>query len=400
MRILLPAVRSFHSAVRIFTQQKSASSPFLYTTGPADLESKIDAFLLEPLTNTEKETTHASVVDALKACRLVLRAIDDHDKFGLDPARTTVRQGIDKLLLSERVNFDSQLLKSIFLLEFPPSSVIAIIEAYYKRNPSAAIDLQLALIPLRNCLYNAQLKDALTITDLTTGHKNYVLKKNAVMRTGLYRLAATALGITATTKFGTQFAVDSGFLLEAWTNLASLNAIILTYVLNSSFFVTLVKFGRQLSTAGGDYLAWQKGTFYTDWYRYSDLMAMCAKIVETDMKLNGGVASSSWLIEEMTRSDPVMGNGFTLSPGVNREGKRVRLLEARENLEDLKMQAYWMTGGDGFEWVEPDQDPAEIQWRNHLEHLHSPAVNLLDAKSLKWAEDLIEEKDLIEETKD
>lgn len=361
---------------------------FSYTTGPSDLQTKIDAFLHD----TTTETSKASVVDALKACRLVLRALDGHDKFGLDPARSTVTNSIEKLLLSEKVAFDLLLLKEIFLLKFPSPLVIEIIETYYKRNPSAAIDLNLALIPLRTCLYNAELKDALAITDLTTGHKNYVLKKNAVMRSGLYRLVATALGITATTKFGTQYAVDAGLLLEVWTNLASLNAIILTYVLNSSFFVTLVKFGRQLSTAGGDYLSWQKGTFYTDWYRYSDLMAMCAKIVETDMKLNGGVASSAWLIEEMTRADPVMGNGFTLSPGVNREGKRVRLLEARENIEDLKMQAYWMTGGDGFEWVEPDQDPAEVRWRNHLERRHSPAVGLLDKKSLKWAEDLIDEK--------
>lgn len=221
---------------------------------------------------------------------------------------------------------------------------------------------------------------------------NYVHKKNEVMRKSLYKLAATAIGVTVFSKFGTAFAVDAGLLLETWKQLSTVNSMLLTYIFNSSFFVTLVRLGRQLSAAGGDYFTWQKGSFYTHWYRYSDLMSMFAKIAEADMKLNGGVENSDWLMKELCRSDPSLGDGYTLAPGINREGKKVRLLNARENLEDLKLQAYWMTGGDGFEWVEPDQDPAELRWRNHLQHLHNPALRALDTKSLKWAEELIDEK--------
>lgn len=383
-------VRLLHSAARLFRNTTSGNGLFAYTTGATDLQNKIDKFLAQP--PSDPAQMRESVVSALQASREELRRIHGYDKFGLDPSRTVVSGSIEKLLKDGQIVFDKELLREIFLMKFPSGNVIDIILLFYSRNPSAYIDLSTALIPLRDSLYNAELKDALKITDMTTGHPNYVAQKNTYMRHSLYRLAGTAIGITAFTKFGTQFAVDQGLLLEVWTQLSSLNSIILTYVINSSFFVAVVKFGRLLSAAGGDYLTWQKGTFYTHWYRYCDMMAMCAKIVETDVKLNGGVDNSKWLMEELCRSDAMLGTGYTLAPGHNREGQRVRLLEARENLEDLKMQAYWMTGGDGFEWVEPDQDPAEIIWRDHLQHLHSPAVGLLDGKSLKWAEDLIEEK--------
>lgn len=384
------SVRGFHLAARILNFAKSGSPSFAYTTGANDLKDKIDALLTQP--STTPETHNESVMGALKACHRELRKIHDHDKFDQDPAQITVKSGLQTLLSSEQVQFDQNLLKSIFLMNFPSKIVIDIIHTYYKRNPSAAIDLELALIPLRQSLFNAELKDAVKITDLTTGHVNYVHQKNQYMRKNLYRLAATAVGVTLFSKFGTQMAVDSGLLLETWRQLSTVNSMVLTYILNSSFFVTVVRFGRQLSAAGGDYLTWQKGTFYTHWYRYCDLMAMYSKIVEADVKLNGGVESSDWLIKDLCRTDSTLGDGYTLAPGLTREGKKVRLLEARESLEDLKLQAYWMTGGDGFEWVEPDQDPAEIIWRKHLEHLHSPALGLLDTKTLKWAEELIEEK--------
>ena len=49
-----------------------------------------------------------------------------------------------------------------------------------------------------------------------------------------------------------------------------------------------------------------------------------------------------------------------------------------------------MTGGDGFEWVEPDQDPAELEWKNHLELYNKPALNQSEVSALRWADDLIQ----------
>ena len=120
---------------------------------------------------------------------------------------------------------------------------------------------------------------------------------------------------------------------------------------------------------------------------------MCARIMETDLRLNGGLENSPDLVAELCRKDDNVSAHHTLRPGLTRDGHKVRLLEPRDNLEQLKMQAYWMSGGDGFEWVEPDQDPAEIVWRNHLASLQKPVLQALDTRSLKWAEDLITSRD-------
>lgn len=378
--ILRPAnKRSFSVACRL--QQDK----FAYVSSVSELTTKINDNIVVP-ENVTKETA----ISALTACKNLQTEIQLYDKFERDPAHKRLQKQIETVLLNEKVDFNSELLKKAFLLKFPAPTTVKIIQNYYKRNPKAVIDMETALIALRDSLYNADIKNAVKITDLTSGHPNYIHKKNENLRRGVYQLAGTAIGITLFSKIGVQQVIDLGWLSPAWKHLGSINAMVLTYLLNSSFFVTIVRFGRQLSSAGGDYLTWQKGTFYTHWYKHADEMAMCTKIVETDMNLNGGLENSQALTEELYRKDENVSNHHTLQPGLTREGKKVRLLEPRDNLEDLKLQAYWMSGGDGFEWVEPDQDPAEIVWRNHLAQMHRPGVGSGDTKSLKWAEELIE----------
>lgn len=369
---------------------RNSSNPFLYTTTATDLASKIESSI-----SKAENVSPQTVLEALTACRNLQEEIYQHDKFEQDPANRRLQKLIETVLADEKVKFDESLLKQIFLLKFPAPTAIKIIQNYYKRNPSAAIDMNVGLIPLRDSLFNADIRSAVQITDLTTGHPNYIKRKNESLRRGIYQLAGTAIGITFFSKVGVQQVIDMGWLSPAWKHLGSINAMILTYLLNSSFFVTIVKFGRQLSSAGGDYLTWQKGTFYTHWYRHADEMSMCTRIVETDLKLNGGLENSPSLMDELCRKDEAVSNHHTLQPGLTREGKKVRLLERRDNLEDLKLQAYWMSGGDGFEWVEPDQDPAEIVWRQHLAQLHKPGVGGPGAKSLKWAEELLGDNDLL-----
>lgn len=381
--------RKIHTASRLWQISSSQlQNPFLYTGTVADLAQKIDLTIV----TTGSPVAAEKVVEALKACRNLQQQVSEHDKFGRDESHEAIQQQIDLVLRNENVVFDAALLKQVFLLKFPQKTTINIILRYYERNPDAYIDKETALIPFRDSLFNADLHSAITITDMTTGHSNYTSHKNAVLRRGTIKLAASAIGITLFSKLGVQQVIEMGVLLPTWKHLGSLNAMVLTYLLNSSFFVTVVKFGRQLSSAGGDYLTWQKGTFYTHWYRHADEMAMCAKIMEADVKLNGGPENSAWLVEELCRKNDRLSDGANLQPGFTRDGQKIRLLEPRDSIEDLKLQAYWMSGGDGFEWVEPDQDPAEILWKQHLEKLHAPAVQSGETKNLKWAEDLIEEK--------
>lgn len=372
-------IRGLHGSVRLW------NNPFLYAQ-PADLALKIKTNILTP-----EKVLQETVQDALKACREVQQTLYEGDKFERDPNGQKVEAQIQTILECEKVDFNSELLRKIFLMKFPGPTAVNIISTYYKRNPKAVIDMTNALIPFRKSIFDADLHSALKITDMTTAHPNYIAKKHADLRKGVLQLAATAIGITFFSKVGVQLVIDWGLLLPGWKHLGSINAMILTYILNLSFFVTIVKFGRKVSAAGGDFLTWQKGTFYTHWYKHSDEMAMCAKIMDADLKLNGGLENSPWLVEELCRPDE-SDNGATLQPGYTRHGQKIRLLEPKDNLEDLKLQAYWMSGGDGFEWVEPDQDPAEIIWRDHLKNMHVSQIKAPETKSLKWAEELIEEK--------
>lgn len=379
---LLVSQRALHYTPRLW----NGKNPFLYTTKPAELAKKVQSSIL-----AAKDVPEQTVLDALKACRELQQQIHEGDKLERDPAGKSVQKQIEAILESENVNFNGDLLKKVFLLNFPSATAVQILGLYYKRNPKTAVEMSTALVPFRRSLFDADLKNALKITDLTTGHPNYIAMKDLEMRRGVFRLIVTAIGITLFSKVGVQQIIESGYLLPEWKHLASLNAMFLTYVFNLSFFVTIVRFGRTLTAAGGDFLTWQKGTFYTHWYKHADEMALCTKIMEADLKLNGGLENSPWLVEELCRRDD-RNEAKTPQPGVTRDGHKVRLLQQKDSIEDLKLQAYWMGGGDGFEWVEPDQDPADIVWREHLQKLHSPALKEGAAPSLKWAEQLIEEK--------
>lgn len=332
------------------------------------------------------------IVDAIKAGQNLSTANTAGDRYWDDSPE--FRLVLETVFLDEKTTLSPALLRQLFLLNLPVNATIRLIELYYQKNPNSTIDKASALVPFRHSLYSGDLNNALKITDLTVGHPNYILAKQAQLRSGVVKLAITAAGVTVFTKYGVNELVEWGIVDGAWKHLNALTIMILTYLANSSLFITLVRFGRTLVSSGGDFLTWQKGTFYTHWFKHADEMAFCTKILEVDMTLNGsGITSSPELVEELCRVDESITEklgGHSLKAGVNRSGQKVRLLERKPNLEELKFQAYWMSGGDGFEWVEPDQDPAELLWKQRLEKFQQPAVELGDNKELKWADQLIE----------
>ncbi|CUM63746.1 uncharacterized protein PRCAT00001330001 [Priceomyces carsonii] len=371
------------------THQKNQENPFLYVSEFSDLSKRISE-------NIGPNLSPFMILRAIESCLELQKVFREHNKLSNGPINK-INVKIREILTNEAIDFNEDLLREIFLLKLLPSNNITVIESFYEKNPDKYIDVNVSLIALRECLYDGDFKDALTITDLTTGHPNYIKMKNGIMKSGATKLIASAAGLMLFSKFGIQGAIDYGLLSNQWKHFSSLNAMILTYFLNSSFFITLVRFGRQVITAGGDYLTWQKGTFYTHWFKHSDEMLFCRKILSADIELNGGGSSggeaSPDLLEEICRADDTISDGRSLQPGYTRDGKKVRLLQAKDNLEELKLQAYWMSGGDGFEWVEPDQDPAVLIWKKHLSQFNKESITSEGSvKKLKWAEDLIEEK--------
>lgn len=376
----LVAVRGFRTSAIL-----RSANPFLLTSDYQGLQKAIKQHI--------DGTSDLLIVDAISAGQRLSHAHTAGDKYWDDSAEFQLV--LEAVFSDEKVAFSPALLRRLFLLNLPVSATLRLIELYYKKSPDATIDRAAALVPFRQALYSGDLNNALKITDLTVGHPNYITAKQTQLRSGIVKLAITAAGVTLFTKFGVNELVEWGIVDGTWKHLNALTIMILTYLVNSSLFVTLVRFGRTLVSSGGDFLTWQKGTFYTHWFKHADEMAFCTKILEVDMALNGsGISSSPELVEELCRVDESITEkqgGHSLKAGVNRSGQKVRLLERKPNLEELKFQAYWMSGGDGFEWVEPDQDPADFLWKHRLLQFQHPEVAPGESRDLKWADKLIED---------
>lgn len=353
--------------------------------------SSIDALKTKVSSLRQQATTQQDIINMVKECQNFQVKVYDYEKFWENPVNKEINQQIEEILQDDKTKFDKDLLKELFKLKLPTLTNISIINSFYTRNPKAYIDKPLALIPFRQSIFNGDLQNSLKLTDITVGHQNYIKHKHQELKSGVIRLVGSSIGLTLFSKYGVQELIDNQIVDDSWRYLGSINSLILTYLINSTFLMTIVRFGRQLISSGGDYLTWQKGTFYSHWYKHADEMLLCTKIVEADIQLNGGGISggevSPELKEELCRTTD---NEISMTPGYNRRGQKIRLLDLKDNFEDLKLQAYWMSGGDGFEWVEPDQDPAILIWKKHLKEFDLLASD--NKKSLKWAENLIEEK--------
>lgn len=371
---------------RFFHISPLLSSKFHYISGFQQLSSKIDSEILQ-----KNDASISDILDSIRACRDLQNSIHNYDSFWEDPTNKQINAKILEILSSDKITFNEHLLKKVLLLQLPTTTNISILNSYYERNPKSYIAKEVGLIPLRQSLFNGDLQNSLKLVDLTCAHKNYIAFRTKELHLGAAKLFTTTIGLGVLSNLGIKYGLEIGYIPETWANMSGVYAMIGTYILNSSFFAAVVKFGRVVVAGGGDYLTWQKGTFYTHWWKHSDEMLMCSKIVETDIALNGNGSASEGLIEELCRTDETLTNGRTLKPGFTREGKKVRLLAPKDNLNEIMLQAYWMSGGDGFEWVEPDQDPAEIMWKQHLSQFEKPLINEgNDKKSLKWADELIE----------
>lgn len=362
------------------------NNTYAYIQDFPTLQSKIKS-------NISSDSSFSDILQALSSIKNLQPNYTIHDQ--LDENSEISKESI--LIVNEIFKnwnnhlITNELLREIFILNLPTLINLKIIEIFYKQNPNGIINKDIALIPLRNAIFNADFMKAIKLTDLTVGHKNYIDNMNNILKKGLIKLATTAGIITLFTKFGVSSMIDSGLISQNWEHLAALNSIILTYFINSSFFITIVKLGRTLINSGGDYLTWQKGTFYNHWFKHADELLFSSKIIEADRELNQG-ENNPEIVEELCRipyedeRDAAKG----LKASFDRYGNKIRLLTLKDDLEKIKFQAYWMTGGDGFEWVEPDQDPAELEWKNHLELYNKPALNQSEVSALRWADDLIQ----------
>ena len=147
-------------------------------------------------------------------------------------------------------------------MNLPSSLNIKVIKHYYKSNPTDVISKEVALIPLRNAIFNAEFMKAIKLTDLTVGHENYINHMNQILKSGVIKLISTAIIVTLFTKLGVSSLIDAGVISQSWQSIGAINSIILTYLINSSFYL-YSQIGSYFNKCWGDYLTWQKGLLYS-----------------------------------------------------------------------------------------------------------------------------------------
>lgn len=376
-------IRRFNIRLSLAILLPSRSYSFNYLTSWTQLQQHVES--------STPENFNQFANDAFEtAMDIQNQTTAENDAEFVDSKNIQFFQVIDEIFAKGSASFSQSLLNTL-LLHYPTTPVaLHLIKTYYEKNqPGTVVDKDVALVALRSALWNGDFSNAIKLTDITVGHPLYISKQNQTLKKGFTQLVVSLAAITVMSKYGVDGLIDAGVLSDLWRHLSGLNLMILTYFLNLSFFLTVVKFGRQLALSGGDYLTWQKGTFYTHWFRHADEMLFCSKIVEADRELNRGENTPQLMNELCRTDDDIFSNPHTLKPGYTRDGNKIRLLAAKDNLDDLMMQAYWMLGGDGFEWVEPDQDPALLMWKQHLAKYNKAGVNDGDEYPLlRWAEEL------------
>lgn len=247
------------------------------------------------------------------------------------------------------------ILKVIRELNPPSEFIIQLFKVYNARYPESCIKQEVASLGLFKSLYDkVDLNHAMEIVKLTTGSSNYinVLRSQRNMSVFKY-FSGGLLGLGS---------FDVALRALDFNPTVGIYAMCLTYVFNVLAFGFL-SFGERFVPIV-DHIEFEPGTSTNERYLHSDEMRMLSKIAEVDIMLNGVEGFVSRNFAESIA-------GKSLVP-VQPES-------------DILIQEYWLSGGNNFEWMEPDQDPADILWRQRIEGQKPTLLN-----DLKWTDKLIE----------
>lgn len=279
---------------------------------------------------------------------------------------------LKKILLDPKTKFDQELLKKLFITQPLYPTLETIIKSYYSLSSTNYIPSNLALIPFRKLIWDAQFQQALNYVDLTNGNPRYVEHRKGNLIKIFKYFGGSLVGL-----IGSIHAFVSVFypeIIHAGTGgtiygIYGIYACIVTYIVNCGFLAGLAFSSKGLENGN---LMFKQSTMPHDWYLKVDQMKMCSKIVEADAEINGM-------------------DGFATREVVSRI--REMGFEVNEPEQEIMLRQYWYSSGEGFLWVEPDIDPAEVEWWKHLDDIGVKKV---------WDQDLnkIEQADASEEVED
>lgn len=279
---------------------------------------------------------------------------------------------LKKILLDSKTNFDEILLKKLFITQPLFPTLETIIKSYYSKGMLTYIPSSLALIPFRKLIWDAQFQQALDYVELTNGNKRYIEHRKSNLKKILSYFGGSIVGLIAC--IHAFVCVCYPEIISAGTGgttygIYGIYACIVTYIVNCGFLAGLAFSSKGLENGN---LMFKQSTMPHDWYLKVDQMKMCSKIVEADSEINGI-------------------DGFATRDVVSRVQEMG--FEVNEPEQEVMLRQYWYSSGEGFLWVEPDIDPAEVEWWKHLDDIGVKKV---------WDQDLnkIEEADASEEVED
>lgn len=258
---------------------------------------------------------------------------------------------LDELLASHRFcqALTPNVLHSFFLntancdQEAGTTAAIRLIKAYnsvYTADGRRFVPLNLAMIPFRKAVYSAHIDDAFAIMNLTAGAPGYVQHvKRLWWRYG----RGYIIGSTSTLA-SVHLLLKSGLVGE-WPSTIGVLGMVTAYIANMTVLAGLAFAGRV--SGSGEILKWLPGTPTPHWYSHAQEMKMASRIAAVDRALPENQDECSYRVKKMLADNH----------------KMVPIEFEQETL----MKEYWARGGEGFEWIEPDQDPAEIIWRRKME---------------------------------
>ncbi len=312
----------------------------------------------------ETEQTVSATLEALKACLSLEEKIKQGTK---DPEATSIiTELISKITNSENTTITPKLIHDVFILmKSNPNlkNIETIIKAFDKKNRRRVIPKETAMVPFRHFVYNGDFKSAFKLIDLTTASSKYLkFKKAQYFRFVKYGIMGTG-GLIALV----DLILRSSIFFPAPTNIFGIDAMLAAYFANMGIIGSVAAGGKL--AGNGSYIKWAPEAKQNYWYQHSDEMKMVAKIVEMDGKyfsFNGN-------------------DGGYCSIDVDNNVQQ-RLMLGVEPDSELELKEYWINGGYGFEWVEPDQDPAEILLRRNLENKRVRELNENDENSNKIAD--------------
>ncbi|KAK9325213.1 hypothetical protein V1517DRAFT_315048 [Lipomyces orientalis] len=322
---VIPATNIFMDEPVTLQSVRAKIESVIFCTSPtARLPATITGNALEALEFLIKKWTGESGTPAAGAIAQML-----------DSNAADAQQLIYDILKFPQTVVDDALLRRYFLLRPATSRAMDAMRIFYEReeNKRRVISKSTYMIPFRKCLRDEDVDGAFKIVDLTANSPQWLTYiKRWWQKAALVWIAGSASVVELADAFMKSDLLVAGGL----ENTGVIKVMIIAYLLNSSL-LGFVACASRPGDNGGKVL-WRHGVFQTTWYQHAQESRMLNMIVDMDMaRVESDGDVSPRVLHELAVRDRRLG----------------------DNAYDNIVKEYWAKQGQGFEWVEPDIDPAE-----------------------------------------